>query len=265
VSGSINPERRPDKAGGSEYLRHEADHSDDCPNPGATADGKPDGRGRGPTGNGKLGGSSTEVMSKPPSVPRMDEDTVRRYFGLICDPSLGCMEVRVLEANLDRDVLTRHPKWRSTFSVWAEDPDTLVAQLRRVHGVSAYATVNPVKRDLLALADTSLIQVRTNTKDEDIAVIRRLFIDIDPERKSGISSTDAELALAIARRDQILADHPDIRASAFWGRSGNGTYIIATLVGYANDQEDRALIAGAIELIQARYSDDLNSCSQQGK
>ena len=103
--------------------------------------------------------------------------------------------------------------------------------------------------------DNRLARGRHTTRDADITCLRWLYLDIDPVRPPDISSTDAELAAALARRDAILADHPELAASALWGSSGNGAWILIRLPDYPNDPPHRALVAEAVGTIARDYSD----------
>ena len=76
--------------------------------------------------------------------------------------------------------------------------------------------------------------MRHTTCDADIVCLRWLYLDIDPVRPPEISSTDSELDAAVSRRDAILGDHPELAASALWGRSGNGGWILVRLPDYPN-------------------------------
>lgn len=185
----------------------------------------------------------------------------RSFLSLLRTPDVGCTELRVLNAAFDPQGLVVRgddatPGRRgSTIAGWFRDPDLLAARARRVQGVSAYVTINPVHPDLLARNDSRLGRVRHTTRDDDIACLRWLFLDIDPVRPPAISSTDEELARALDRRETILARHPELAAAALWGRSGNGCWILVRLPDYPNDPAHRRLIAEATGLIAGRHSD----------
>ena len=87
-------------------------------------------------------------------------------------------------------------------------------------------TINPVRHDLLARSDNRLGRCRHTTRDVDVAVLRWLFLDIDPVRPPDISSTEAELAAALARRDAILGGEPawPIRHSGAVRATGPGSW-----------------------------------------
>jgi hypothetical protein len=192
---------------------------------------------------------------------RHDPATARRFLEILALPAAGCVELRVLKAACDRrgqvvrgDALG--PGFGgSTLAGWYDDLERLVAQSRRLRGVSGYVTINPVRAELLARSDNRLARVRHTTCDVDIACLRWLYLDIDPVRPADISSTDAELAAALARRDAVLADHPELAASALWGCSGNGGWVLVRLPDYPNDPPHRALVAEAVGSIAHDYSD----------
>ena len=130
----------------------------------------------------------------------------------------------------------------TTLAGWFDDDERLIAQASRLHGVSGYVAINPVRLDLLARSDNRLSRVRHTTRDADIVCIRWLYLDIDPQRPPEISSTDAEVAAALKRRDAILNDHPELAATAAWGCSGNGAWILIRLPDYPNDPEHATVL-----------------------
>ena len=192
----------------------------------------------------------------------LDAGAARRFLEIIFTPGAGCTELRVLRAAFDR--LGRVCRGEDsgggfgggTLAGWFDDNERLIKEARRLSGVSGYVTINPVRSDLLARADNRLTRARHTTRDADILCLRWLYLDIDPLRPAEISSTEAELALAIARRDAILGDHPEIAASSAWGCSGNGTWILVRLPDYPNDPAHSALLARALACFDQKYSDN---------
>jgi hypothetical protein len=108
----------------------------------------------------------------------------------------------------------------------------------------------------LARSDNHLTRARHTTRDADVLCLRWLYLDIDPVRPPEISSTDAELAAAIQRRDAILCDHPEFAAAGAWGCSGNGAWILVRLPDYPNDSPHAALLAKTLATLDKKYSDD---------
>ncbi|MFI3265517.1 MAG: hypothetical protein R3Y15_00005, partial [Rikenellaceae bacterium] len=92
----------------------------------------------------------------------------------------------------------------------------------------AYVTVNPVNPDLLARAVNRLKPAgkTPTTSDVDILERRWLLIDCDAARPAGVSSSDDEHSLALAKAQEIKSG----LASIGWSEpimcdSGNGSQL----------------------------------------
>jgi hypothetical protein len=200
-------------------------------------------------------------MSRPSPKPKIslhyDPDQVLRHARIVLASGKGCVEIRVLEADLDnRNNIIPGGRFQKTIAGWFDDPNELLEEVRRIRGVSAYVTANPVTRDLLARVGNRLAICKSTTTDANIVGLCHWFIDFDPKRPTGISSTEAERTAAVARRDKFLVENPEIRAASYWGTSGNGTFLLVRLPGYPNDPEHAGLVARATEIVVKRYSDD---------
>jgi hypothetical protein len=187
-----------------------------------------------------------------PELPGFDAAAARRFLEISQAPRAGCTELRVLRGAFDRQGrVGRGDESRGgfagvTLAGWFDD-----------HGVSGYVTINPVRLDLMARSDSRLTRARHTTRDADVLCLRWLYLDIDPLRPAEISSTDAELAAAIDRRDAILGDHPELAAVSLWGCSGNGAWILGRLPDYPNDPPHAALLARALFTFDQKYSDNI--------
>jgi hypothetical protein len=198
-----------------------------------------------------------------PGTPAAGADfsMTRRFLEILGTPAVGCTELRILRGAFDRRGQIQRgddlgPGQRgATLAGWYHSIELLVSQARRLRGVTGYVTINPVCSDLLARSDGRLARVRHTTRDVDVVCLRWLYLDIDPVRPPDISSTETEVGAAIARRDAILTDHPELARSAFWGCSGNGAWVLVRLPDYPNDPSHRALVAESVRLIASRYSD----------
>lgn len=205
-------------------------------------------------GNHKPGQHS----SKTPGIPnhqRYDGDQLKRFIEATFDPSIGCIEIRVPDAAFDGNYIIKATVVSRTISGWFDRTDAITSSANALRFVSGYITVNPVSRDLLAKYDNKFgfIRSKEGSNDEDIIILRWLYIDVDCERKEGISSTAEELAAAIALRDRILAAHPDLAASALYGCSGNGGWILVRLPDYPNDAEHRLIVQQALHVLAAQF------------
>jgi hypothetical protein len=187
-----------------------------------------------------------------------DSAALSAFLDILLDPPRGCAEIRVLEASIDSRTNRVVPEevYSKTIAVWGDDPVHLVREAARIRGISAYLTVNPVNPALKARADR-LTKARATTRDDDIVCLRWLYLDFDPQRPDGISSTEEERQAALARLWKVHADHPELLPSAIWGCSGNGYWMLVLLPSYPNDEEHRDLVARVIDWFSANYSDDL--------
>jgi hypothetical protein len=212
--------------------------------------------------NGHGGGPEPTTNDDGADSPLSREEQAEAFFRFIIGPPsgsdgrpLGCVEARIFDADQRRGFIFKASQYKKTFSGWFDGFDAYHTELGRLRGASAYVTVNPVRRDLLARLNNRLDVTKDATKDTDILCIRFLYLDIDPKRPTGVSSTDAELAAALAKRDQILADHPEFARSAIWGCSGNGAWMLVLLPDYPNDEPHWKLIADALDSLRSRYND----------
>ena len=192
-----------------------------------------------------------------------DVQAARRFLEILTVPRAGCTELRVLRAAFDRQGRVCRGDalgagfGGGTIAGWFDDNARLIAEAHRLRGVSGYVTINPVRPALLARSDQRLTKARHTTRDADIVCLRWLYLDIDAVRPAEISSTEAELAAAIARRDAILGDHPQLAASGAWGCSGNGAWVLVRLPDYPNDGDHAALLARALATLDQKYSDNV--------
>ena len=193
---------------------------------------------------------------KVPADPTFEE--IYRALQIICDPG-DVHEVRAPGTSL------------GTIAGWFDDREQMafaILGLTRGQGKyqtrfglkelqrpaeSVYLTLNPTTTDFLALVDNRVMVCDTTTTDNDITAIKRLYLDGDPWRRRGISSTDEGHGLAIARMREIQdylsgKGFPD----GCLPDSGNGGHLIhATLL--ENTAEDRVLVKAYVHSVSARF------------
>ena len=107
---------------------------------------------------------------------------------------------------------------------------------------SIYIMLNPVKDELKGRTHNR-IQVKAlhTANDNDIPCRRYLFVDCDPVRPKGTSSTDEEHNLALAKakliRDWLMQEkgHNDM----FMADSGNGAHLVIPVELPNDEQTDR--------------------------
>jgi hypothetical protein len=133
-----------------------------------------------------------------------------------------------------------------------------VAALDREGFTAVYWTLNPVHPDLLARGVNKVLRYLgegDTTKDDHVLRRRLMLIDTDPERLSGISSTDEEheaaLAKARAIREALLAlGWPE----PLYADSGNGGHLVYR-IEVLNDREHAELLSGCLQALAARFDD----------
>lgn len=122
---------------------------------------------------------------------------------------------------------------------------------------SIFITLNELVPDVLARARNRLKDfVSVTTAAEDVR--RRLWfgVDVDAVRPRGISSTDAEMAHALTRRDEVIAylsDHGKF-PTPLRTLSGNAGWSLWA-VDLANSAEITALYQAALAVLDERFSD----------
>ncbi len=126
--------------------------------------------------------------------------------------------------------------YTATMGGYYNDPAKLTHDTATITAPGVYLTLNPVNPALLARCKNRCDKSTASTTDKDIIGRRWLFLDIDPERPSGICATDAEKAEARAVADAV-AEH---LKCAGWPDpmvvdSGSGTYLLFRIEEPADD------------------------------
>ena len=153
---------------------------------------------------------------------------------------------------------------QNTHSGYFNDYDALVRSVEpldadnSVQGI--YVTLNEVNPALLSRR-ANRIKVRLGKKDSttsDADILRRrwLPIDIDPLRPSGVSSTDEEHTLALAKAEEVscwiagLGFPEPIKAD-----SGNGAHLLYR-IDLPNDDAATALVKSCLATLDALFSEE---------
>ena len=164
----------------------------------------------------------------PPAPPAkrhnlLDEDLLSSQLSDLIAAN-GVVELRLLGAKRSSSGWGSRPTIESGYF---DSAQTAVDALMPFESwTGAYATLNPVPRDLLARA-SNRFGAQDSTKDHEVARRTQLLIDVDPVRSKGISSTDAQHEAAIQRAREI-ADY--LSGDALWPApvlidSGNGAHL----------------------------------------
>ncbi len=175
----------------------------------------------------------------------MNNSEVQRFLNLIWLPG----EVRELR-------IPQHNKYGWTASGYFDDPAALTKAAEDYDGkANLYITLNLVNPALMARASNHVNERAQNTTaDGDILQRRWFFLDIDPVRPSGISSTEAEREAALTTLTSVTS----FLSSAGWpepvtAMSGNG-YVALYRIDLPNTTETAALIKAVLESVASRFN-----------
>ncbi len=119
-----------------------------------------------------------------------------------------------------------------------------------------YFTLNPINSALLARANNRLVErVKHTTSDDDVVGRHWLFLDFDPRRPSGISSTDTEHQAALDRartcRDWLSGIGWPFPVEA---DSGNGAHLLYA-ISLPNDAGATDLVKRCLSALSFQFSD----------
>ena len=126
-----------------------------------------------------------------------------------------------------------------------------------LRGENVYITINRVKPELLSRAASERFKkTKEATSDKDIDGFDWLFVDLDPERTSGISSTDEEVqnAVTLAQRvrEYLRSIGFEEPLEAF---SGNGVHLLYK-IGLVNSDENADLLSRCLQALDMLFSND---------
>jgi hypothetical protein len=148
---------------------------------------------------------------------------------------------------------------KGTVSGYFDDPKKMVPHASAWSGraMGVYLTLNPVNPALHSRAFNRVKEYsKDTTADKDILHRRWLMIDCDPKRPTGISSTDAEHALAL----QLATDCRDFLCEQGWPEpieldTGNGATLLYP-IDLPNDEGSLALLKQVLKSVAARFNTD---------
>jgi len=137
------------------------------------------------------------------------------------------------------------------------------AALEAAKAPGIYFVLNPVAPALLARSANRLKaadQKTSLTTDRDVTCLRWLYLDLDPVRPAGISSTDAELAAAVAVRHAIavgLKERFKIEVSSMVPAiSGNGAHLLVRLPDLPNEEKSVLLVKRLLAAVKHEWETD---------
>ncbi len=124
----------------------------------------------------------------------------------------------------------------------------------RAEGI--YITVNPVQPALLARSHNRVKEyARQTTSDKDVLHRRWIFIDFDPVRPAGISSSDQENAAALERAVTCRERLAQRKIPSVLANSGNGAHLLIP-VDLPDNEVSTELVRKFLTLVDSKFSDE---------
>lgn len=149
---------------------------------------------------------------------------------------------------------------RKPLSGFFRDAETLLQALKTIdlRGVNIYFTLNPIDDDLYSrVQHDCFVLGGSGVEDPDVNGYRWLFVDLDPERKTGISSTEEELKAAFELAKKIstfLSEYgfeEPVKAV-----SGNGAHLLYK-INLAPTEENKTLIEKCLKALSMLFDTDV--------
>jgi KaiC/GvpD/RAD55 family RecA-like ATPase len=149
---------------------------------------------------------------------------------------------------------------RQPISGYFKDADTLIKAFETVdlRNTNTYITLNkPVDALYSRQQADRLLAVKNTTTDKEIEALDWLFVDLDPERPTGISSTKEELEASqeLAQRVYVYLKGTGFEepVKAF---SGNGYHLLYR-IGLQNNEDNIKLVKRCLKALAAMFSNDV--------
>ena len=122
---------------------------------------------------------------------------------------------------------------------------------------SVFYTLNRINPDCYSREQHErFLQIDDTTSDNDITTYEWLLIDLDPKRRTGISSTDAELAEAKKKAKQVKSYLSGIGfMDPIVALSGNGVHLLYS-IDLPKTPENEQLVKQCLYSLDALFSDE---------
>ncbi len=179
----------------------------------------------------------------------IDYNETRRAIELLQAPG-EVFEVRVIGTASRKDII----------SGYFQDADTLFQKFNTIdlRKRNVYITLGEVREECFSRSQCERFEKNpaVTTNDNDIIAYRWLFVDLDPVRPTGISSSDEQLKCAEELRNKVykylqsLGFPEPIKAM-----SGNGYHLLYR-IDIPNDEKGRALVGRCLKNLASLFDND---------
>jgi len=177
-----------------------------------------------------------------------EPDEIRKTIQALKDYE-ELFEVRCLEANGKR-----------VSSGYFRDVEVMLDQLSRLNSIDSnvYITLNNIKPECYSREqrDRFITNTKVQTSDNDICGYEWLFIDADPKRPAGVSSTDEQLNQAKSIGNKVYVFMKNLGFNEpVTAMSGNGIHLLYK-IRLRNSDENKALIKNCLLVLDMLFSND---------
>lgn len=156
---------------------------------------------------------------------------------------------------------------KTNYSGYFVDGDTLIAELKNLNlrGFNCYTTVNNLNQACYdrVQRDKFVKNPKNATSDTDINALSYLFVDLDPKRPAGVSSSEEELKKAKELGNKIFIF---MRSLGFYkpltAYSGNGVHLLYR-VGLKNSPDNVLLLQRCLQALSILFSDENTEVDQK--
>lgn len=182
------------------------------------------------------------------NVRMFNEKEVRKTISVL-KPNNELYEIRIIPQ-----------KTKKILSGYFDDTDKMIEELKKINlsGNNVYITLNPLKHACIARTQKDKFEQYTEaaTSDNDIDGYNWLFIDIDPDRPKGTSSSDKQLEDAKNVGNKIYGFLRDMGFSKpIMGMSGNGVHLLYRIYLEKN-LKTKDLISDCLKTLDMLFGSD---------
>ena len=177
-----------------------------------------------------------------------EPDEIRKTIQALKDYE-ELFEVRCLEANGKR-----------VSSGYFRDVEVMLDQLSRLNSIDSnvYITLNNIKPECYSREqrDRFITNTKVQTSDNDICGYEWLFIDADPKRPAGVSSTDEQLNQAKSIGNKVYVFMKNLGFNEpLTAMSGNGIHLLYK-IRLRNSEENKTLIKNCLLVLDMLFSNE---------
>lgn len=177
-----------------------------------------------------------------------EPDEIRKTIQVLKD-SGELFEVRCLESNGKR-----------VSSGYFRDTEMMLEQLSKLSTSDSniYIMLNNIKPECYSREqrDKFITNAKVQTSDNDICGYEWLFIDVDPKRPAGVSSTDEQLRQAKGVGNKVYAFMKNLGFNnPITAMSGNGIHLLYK-IRLRNSEENKTLIKNCLLALDMLFSDE---------